>query len=98
MTNDIICDIMYTDKDGVTMEINYKKQPEKYLRKTDRNTYKKIIKAIEGLLTLRGDIIQMHDSELYRLKIHHYRIIFAFDSDNSIITIEEINSRGDVYK
>jgi len=80
------------------MNIVYKKQPEKYLRRTDKNTYSKLIKAIEGLAELEGDIIKLQGSHLYRLKIYHYRIIFAYNSNDNIITIEEINSRGDVYK
>ncbi|OQB15790.1 MAG: hypothetical protein BWY15_00503 [Firmicutes bacterium ADurb.Bin193] len=80
------------------MDIVYKKQPEKYLKKTDKNTYNKLIKAIEGLTELEGDIIKLQGSDLYRLKIYHYRIIFAYNSNDNIITIEEINSRGDVYK
>lgn len=80
------------------MEIEYRKQPQKYLKHTDKNTYKKLDKAIEGLKELEGDIVKLQGSEMYRLKIYHYRIVFTYNSNDSIITIEEINSRGDIYK
>ena len=78
------------------MKIEMKKQPEKYLKKTDTVTYKKLINAIEGLKNLEGDIIKLKGSEKYRLKIYHYRIIFIVDNEDTI-TIEEIGSRGDIY-
>ena len=80
------------------MEIVYKKQAEKYIRKTDANTRLKLLRAIDGLLELNGDIVKLAGSSMYRLKIHHYRIIFTYNREDGIITIEEINSRGDVYK
>jgi Cytotoxic translational repressor of toxin-antitoxin stability system len=80
------------------MEIFFRKQPEKYLKKTDANTYAKLMRAIDGLQDLTGDIIKLQGSELFRLKIHHYRIIFSCNMATGAIIIEEINTRGDVYK
>lgn len=97
MTYDIVYDIIYTSR-GDVVNIVFKKQAAKYLKNTDKNTYKKLNKAIAGLNELEGDICKLQGSELYRLKIHHYRIIFAYNSNDNVITIEEINSRGDVYK
>lgn len=98
MTCDGVYDIIYTYKGVRTVDILYKKQPEKYLKRTDKITYKKLSKAIDGLRELEGDIIRLQGSELYRLKIYHYRILFTYSSAHNTITIEEINSRGDVYK
>ncbi|MDR1117663.1 MAG: type II toxin-antitoxin system RelE/ParE family toxin [Oscillospiraceae bacterium] len=79
------------------MIIKLKKQAEKYLRKTDANTYQKLKKAIHGLESLQGDIIRLEGTDKYRLKIYHYRIIFTYDSEHDYIVIEKIGSRGDVY-
>ena len=38
------------------MQIEYGKQPKKYLKKADANTRTKLEKAIEGLKELEGDI------------------------------------------
>nr|DAI48777.1 MAG TPA: Toxin with endonuclease activity, of toxin-antitoxin system [Caudoviricetes sp.] len=34
---------------------------------------------------------------MYRLKIHHYRAIFEVDTEKGIVTVQEINTRGDIY-
>ena len=79
------------------MNVELRKQPEKYLRKTDTNTYKKLMNAIDGLRNLEGDIVKLKGTEKYRLKIYHYRIIFSYNSGEDTITVEEIGSRGDIY-
>ena len=78
------------------MEILYKKQPQKYLDKADANTRAKLEKSINGLLELQGDIVKIKGSDLYRLKIEHYRIGFSYDGE--AITIEAILPRGEFYK
>jgi len=78
------------------MNIEYKKQPLKYLEKTDSNTRTKIENAISGLPELEGDIVKIKGTDLYRLKIEHYRIGFSYA--NEVITIEAIFPRGEFYK
>jgi len=80
------------------MKITYKKQPTKYLDRTDTNTRTKLEKAIEGLRELSGDIVKIGNTDLYRLKIEHYRIGFSYDSNSDTIEIEAILPRGDFYK
>jgi mRNA-degrading endonuclease RelE of RelBE toxin-antitoxin system len=80
------------------MKINLKKQPVKYLKSIDANTRAKIEKAITGLSNLEGDIVKLEGTDLYRLKIYHYRIAFSVDRENKIINVEMIGSRGDFYK
>lgn len=79
------------------MDIVYKKQAEKYLRKVDITTYNKLKKAIVGLEELHGDIVKLKGSEMYRLKIYHYRIIFTYNINTNAITIEGIGTRGNIY-
>jgi len=80
------------------MMITYKKQPTKYLDKTDTNTRAKLEKAIDGLQELNGDIVRIKGTDLFRLKIDHYRIGFAYNNDTETITIEAILPRGEFYK
>ena len=80
------------------MYISYKKQPKKYLRKSDKSTRRKLLKAIYDLLELKGDIVKLKGFDAYRLKIPPYRIIFDVDRDKKTIIIKEINTRGDIYK
>lgn len=79
------------------MNIIYKKQPVKYLSRVDKNTYAKIMKAIDGLANLDGDIVKVKGTDFYRLKIYHYRVIFSCNNQNKEIVIEAIKTRGDVY-
>jgi mRNA-degrading endonuclease RelE of RelBE toxin-antitoxin system len=80
------------------VKINLKKQPEKYLKAVDANTRTKLEKAIYGLTELEGDIVKIDGTDLYRLKIHHYRIAFRVDRKAKIIDVEMIGARGDFYK
>ena len=74
----------------------YKKQPEKYLKSADSNTYNKLKNACEGLSEGKGDIVRLKGSPYYRLKIEHYRAIFTYDKQTGIITVEEINTRTNI--
>ena len=79
------------------MEIFLKKQPRKYLAGMDEPTRAKLLKALEGLSRLEGDIVPLAGREnLYRLKTHHYRIIFERRDGELIITVIEINTRTNI--
>jgi mRNA-degrading endonuclease RelE of RelBE toxin-antitoxin system len=77
-------------------DIKLKKQPQKYLLKTDNNTRKKLFKALNGLKIFKGDIVKLKNSNYYRLKILQYRFIFERDDEIRIISIEEINTKTDI--
>ena len=72
------------------------KQPEKYLSKVDRTTYKRLRKALDDLESWKGDIKKLANSEHYRLKIPQYRFIFTYDGVINIISVEEINTRTNI--
>ena len=81
------------------LKIVFEKQSAKYLAKVDSNTYNKLIKAINGLKDLNGDIKAMKGiKDTYRLKIYGYRIIFEYIRGEFVIRIITIAPRGDVYK
>lgn len=83
--------------DGLTVII--KKQPQKYLDKLPEPTRGKVALAVSGLSSLTGDIAPLRGAgpNMYRLKIYHYRAIFHLDADRGLITVREINTRGDIY-
>ena len=78
------------------IDIELKKQPQKYLSKVDINTFRKLDKALEKLKFWEGDIIKLKGSNYYRLKIPQYRFIFTYDNGINIISIEEINTRTNI--
>ena len=78
------------------MEIVLRKQPQKYLASVDAKTRQKLNRALNGLKELEGDIVKLAGKkDLYRLKIEHYRIIFAY-SGGEIIVVETIDTRTNI--
>jgi len=86
-------------KEGGKLHIVLNKQPEKYLDKCTQSSYDKLIKAIDGLINLQGDIVKLQGrKDEYRLKIPPYRVIFKYSKTTKTITVTKIDTRGDVYK
>lgn len=79
------------------MELKLKKQPQKYLASVDKNTRKKLYKALDELKELKGDIVPLAGKKnLYRYKIPQYRIIFEWIKGEIVITVIEINTRTNI--
>jgi mRNA-degrading endonuclease RelE of RelBE toxin-antitoxin system len=80
------------------MEIILKKQPQKYLASVDTNAREKLYKALNGLAELDGNIVKLRGkTNVYRLKIDHYRVIFEYDSKKGqIIIVTTINTRTNI--
>lgn len=79
------------------MEIRLAKQPQKYLSRVDRNTRRKLDKALDQLSRLEGNIIPLGGQKnRYRYKIDHYRIIFEWVHGEIVITVIEINTRTNI--
>ena len=80
-----------------TIEVQLQKQPRKYLDSVDKKTRAKLIKALDGLAELNGDIARIEGYDnFYRLKISHYRFLFSVDFDQSIIMVKTINTRTNI--
>lgn len=78
------------------MELRLEKQPKKYMASVDGPTRKKLERALEGLKELKGDIVHLKGTEgLFRLKLSHYRIIFAYRGGELII-VETIDTRTNI--
>lgn len=79
-------------------KIEFQKAALKFLEKQSKpqrvRLYKAIYKLPEG-----SDIVRLAGYDgLYRLRVGDYRIIYAISESVKIITIEDINNRGDIYK
>jgi mRNA-degrading endonuclease RelE of RelBE toxin-antitoxin system len=60
-----------------------------------------IVSRIEALASgtgQRGDVQRLAGSDLFRLRVGDYRVLFAVDTVNQILRVELIRTRGDVYK
>ena len=81
------------------MQVELRKQPEKYLDKCTQNMHEKLINALSGLESWQGDIKRLEGSKSeYRLKIPPFRIIFTYVKGGNVITVKKISTRGDAYK
>lgn len=79
------------------MELQFEKQPIKYLQSVDKPVRDKLYRALERLKELEGDIRKLKGYEnLYRCKIDHYRILFRVNRDGNIIIVSAINTRTNI--
>lgn len=77
------------------MKIKLSRQPEKYLAKVPADVREKLLRCIDDISELKGDIQPLAIGG-YRYKIHHYRIIFSIDRPNDTACIIEINTRSNI--
>lgn len=75
------------------MEFIYSKQALKFLDKLDKTSRTRIILAINTLPF--GDVKKLKGIPGYRLRVGNFRVIF--DKNGHILTIIEINNRGQIY-
>lgn len=79
------------------MKIICESQPQKYLRKIPESARDKLLSAINGIPEKKGDICKLSGkTNAYRLKIHHYRVLFSYGKDGQIIIVDTINTRTNI--
>ncbi len=80
-----------------TYKIIFEKEAQKFLDKQNKNNrirlYKAIYKLPEGT-----DIKKLKGHNLYRLRVGDFRVLYSIDDVIRLIDIENIDSRGDIYK
>lgn len=77
--------------------IKLTKKAEKFIRKQDKDTQKRIIKAIIELP--EGDIKKLKGMDVrYRLRVGDFRVIFEKNDMELIIVVVDVGNRGQVYK
>jgi mRNA interferase RelE/StbE len=60
---------------------------------------RQIMSRIHAAAAVRaGDIKRLAGSDLFRSRVGDYRVLFALDPANQVMTVELIRTRGDVYK
>lgn len=76
-----------------TYKIDFEKSAQKFIDKQPKSQrirlYKAIYKLPEGT-----DIKKLKGSELFRLRVGNYRVIYSVDDGIKVITIENIDNRG----
>ena len=76
--------------------ISLTKKAEKFIKKQNRDTQKRIIKAIIELP--EGDVKKLKGmDEIYRLRVGDFRVLFEKNDKELMIIIVEIGNRGQIY-
>lgn len=78
-------------------KIIIQKSAEKFLRKQNKKMQERLLNAIYNL-PQGADIKRLQGYNMYRMRIGNIRILYTVDTAVKIISVEEIDNRGDVYK
>lgn len=77
--------------------VSLSKKAEKFIKKQDIVSQKRIIKAIIEIP--EGDIKKLKGfEELYRLRVGDFRILFEKIDEELVIIIIDVGNRGQIYK
>ena len=83
------------------MRVVFTAAARKTLRRLPADRRIQILARIEAVASGTAqslDVQRLAGSELRRLRVGEYRVLFAVDMANQVITVELIRTRGDVYK
>lgn len=78
-------------------KIEFQKAALKFLKKQDKKTQERLLLAINQLPE-GTDIKKLQGYEMYRMRVGNMRVLYTVDDFVMIISIENIDNRGDVYK
>lgn len=79
-------------------QIIIKKKAKKFIDKLPMNEKRRVVAAIE-LLPNGEDIKKLKGhSELMRLRVGSYRIIYTVDNGELVVIVIDAGNRGEIYK
>ena len=78
-------------------KIVFQKAALKFIKKQDKKTQERLLKAINQLPD-GTDIKKLQGIEMYRMRVGDMRVLYTINDVVMIISIENIDNRGDVYK
>lgn len=78
-------------------QIIIQKAAVKFLKKQNRKEQERLLHAIHKL-PQGTDIKKLHGSNMYRMRVGNMRVLYTVDDVIKVISIEEIDNRGDIYK
>lgn len=87
------------------MSLNYdlvlRQQATKFIKKQDKKTQLRILKALEGLQKVppEGDVKKLRgEQQIFRLRIGTYRALFSVNHNQRRVIVDIIGNRGDIYR
>jgi mRNA interferase RelE/StbE len=84
------------------MQIAFTRSGERSLARVPVDRQRQILARLKALAadpTSRSiDVRPLAGSDLFRLRVGDYRVLFSLNEAHGILTVELIRTRGDVYK
>jgi mRNA interferase RelE/StbE len=84
------------------MKVVFRRAAEKALQRISADRRRQILSRIKEVAenpnTRNIGVKQLSGSDLFRLRVGNYRVLFTLDESETVLTIELIRPRGDVYK
>ncbi len=77
-------------------KIVFQKAAIKFLKKQDKKTQERLLTTINQL-PQGTDIKKLKGLDMYRMRVGNMRILYTIDDSIKIISIENIDNRGDVF-
>lgn len=85
----------------MTYEYNIRKKAMRFICKQEKKQQERILKAVYALPVL-GDVKKMvGESNLYRLRVGDFRLLFEMSPKSDTITLIDVtnaDNRGEIYK
>lgn len=84
----------------MSRQVEWAKRALKELLRLDKPTQSRIVEAINELAaSSRGDVRRLEGSEVeaFRLRVGGWRVIFCYQSDETLLVLR-VRPRGDAYK
>ena len=78
-------------------KIEFQKAARKFLEKQDKKQRLRLYKAIYKL-PYGNDIKHLIGTNFYRLRVGDYRVLYEINNGICLITIINIDNRGQIYK
>lgn len=78
-------------------KIVFQKAALKFIKRQDKKTQERLLRAISNLPD-GTDIKKLQGVGMYRMRVGDMRVLYTVDDVVMIISIENIDNRGDVYK
>lgn len=75
-----------------------KKKAKKFIDKLPKNEKIRIVHALEQLPNGEDTKTLKGYTDLFRLRVGNYRIIYKIDNGECIILVIDVGNRGDIYK
>ncbi|MFC4077137.1 type II toxin-antitoxin system RelE family toxin [Salinithrix halophila] len=85
---------------SLTYELVLKQPATKFIKKQDKKTQIRVLKALEGLRKVppEGDVKKLKGEPIFRLRMGTYRALFSLNNEQKQVIVHTIGNRGDIYK